>query len=166
VAQTFQWFGKSASPESNQGSASPESSPASCDTSPGRGQHPDCSFSNHIGQTARASAPQSAGRSRLNHRSRRFAKMFVAALVCTAQTLAAHADNSHVFTSAKESVSDAADAANAARKPVRTWLDPLRQPRSRKSDAPNAGEQSGLNTTAGDFDLSDYSEAPNAKHRW
>lgn len=163
MAQTFQWFGKSASPESNQGSASPELSPASCDTSPGRGQHPDCSFSNHIGQTARASAPQSAGRSRLNHRSRRFAKMFVAALVCTAQTLAAHADNSHVFTSAKESVSDAADAANAARKPVRTWLDPLRQPRSRKSDAPNAGEQSGLNTTAGDFDLSDYSEAPNAK---
>ena len=107
--------------------------------------------------------PQSAGGCRLAQRSSRFAKLFLTALVCATQSLAAYADNSHVFTSAKESVSEPGDASHAAKKPVRTWMDPLRQSRSRKAEGFRAGQQSDDIEAAGDFDLSDYSQAPDAK---
>jgi hypothetical protein len=135
---------------------------ASDSTSSSRVQTPDSGFSNPTDQTGGFSMPQSAGWCRLAQRSSRFAKLFLTALVCTTQSLAAYADNSHVFTSAKESVTDPGDAANAGRKPVRTWLDPLRQSRSRKAEGANASEQSGGAAAAGDVDLSDYSQAPDA----
>ena len=163
MAQAFQWFGKSAQPVNTQGSNSPELIAASGITSASRMQPPDSSFANRAGQTVDLSGWNSAGKSHFAQHSSRFAKMFVAALVCTTQALAAHADNSHVFASAKESVTGPVDAANTASKPLRTWLDPLRQSRSRKADAPNAGEQAGDTGATGDFDLSDYSEAPDAK---
>jgi hypothetical protein len=163
VAQAFQWFGTTAMPVNNQGSTSPVLITASDTTSLSRVQTPGSGFSNPTDQTGGFSVPQSAGWCRLAQRSSRFAKLFLTALVCATQSLAAYADNSHVFTSAKESVSDPGDASNAAKKPVRTWLDPLRQSRSRKAEAANAGEQSGDAAAAGDFDLSDYSRAPDAK---
>lgn len=163
MAQAFQWFGQSAKPVNNQGSTSPELLTADGDTSSGRPQFPDCSFSKPIDQAASLSVQPFAGRSRVAQRSSLFAKLFVAALVCTAQTLAAHADNTHVLASAKESASDPADASGVVRRPVSTWLDPLRQSRSKKPEAQKSAEQPRDAATAGDFDLSEYSQAPDAR---
>ena len=163
MAQAFQWFGQSAKPVNNQGSTSPELLTAAGDTSSGRPQSPDCNFSKPIDQAASLSVQPFAGRSRVAQRSSLFAKLFVAALVCTAQTLAAQADNTHVLASAKESASDPADASGVVRRPVSTWLDPLRQSRSKKPEAQKSAEQPGDAATAGDFDLSEYSQAPDAR---
>jgi hypothetical protein len=163
VAQAFQWFVTTAKPVNKQGSTSPVLTTATDTTSSSRVQTRGSGVSNPTDQTGGFSVSQSAGGCRLAQRSSRFAKVFLIALVCVTQSLAAYADNSHVFTSARESVSDPGDASHAAKKPVRTWLDPLRQSRSRKADATNAGEQSGHAAAEGDFDLSDYSQAPNAK---
>ena len=163
MAQAFQWFGKSAKPVSNQRSTTPELITGSGTTSSVRVKLPDSSSSNPTGQTAVLSVEQFVGRPRQAQRSSHFAKLFVAALVCATQALAAHADNRPVLTSTLESESDAGNAPNASRTPLRTWLDPLRQSRSRKVDEINADEQLSDNPAAGDFDLSDYSQAPDAK---
>ena len=163
MAQAFQWFGKSAKPVNNQGRTSPELLTAAADASSCRPRLPDCSVSKPINPTASLSVQPSAGRLRVAQRSSIFAKLFVAALVCTAQTLAAHADNSNVMTSARVSASDSADASSVVTRPVKTWLDPLRQSSSRKPETPKSGDKSGDAATAGDFDLSDYSQAPDAK---
>ena len=163
MAHAFQWFGKSAKPVNKQERTSPELPTAAGDSSSSRPQLPDCSFSKPIDEAARLLVQPSAGRSRVAQRSSLFAKLFVAALVCTAQTLSAHADNSNVVTSVKESASDPGVASSAARRPVSTWLDPLRQSRSKKPDAPKSAEQPGDAATAGDFDLSEYSQAPDAR---
>jgi hypothetical protein len=163
VAQAFQWFGKSAKPVSKQERTSPELPTAAGDSSSIRPQLSSCGFSKRIDQAAGLLVQPSAGRSRVAQRSSLFAKLFVAALVCAAQTLSAHADNSNVVTSARESAGDQAVASSAPRRPVSTWLDPLRQSKSRKSDASKSGEQPGDAETAGDFDLSEYSQAPDAR---
>ena len=163
MAQAFQWFGQSAKPVNNQGRTSPELPTAEGDSSSSRPQLPDCGFSKPIDQAARLLVQLSAGRSRVAQRSSLCAKLFVAALFCTVQTLSAHADNSNVVTSARKSASDPAVASSAPRRPVSTWLDPLRQSKSRKPDASKSGEQKGDAETAGDFDLSEYSQASDAR---
>ena len=163
MAQAFQWFGKSAKPVNKQERTSPELPTAEGDSSSSRPQLPDCGFSKPIDQAARLLVQLSAGRSRVAQRSSLCAKLFVAALFCTVQTLSAHADNSNVVTSARKSASDPAVASSAPRRPVSTWLDPLRQSKSRKPDASKSGEQKGDAETAGDFDLSEYSQAPDVR---
>lgn len=88
----------------------------------------------------------------------------LAAVSFVAPPVEVRADNSHVFTSAKQSnPAEAVESAVETKAPVRTWLDPLRQSRRKKADSSVSSEQSGNTGVNGDFDLSEYSQAPDAK---
>ena len=88
----------------------------------------------------------------------------LAAVAFVAQPADVLADNSHVYTSSKQSSPvEATEPAVETRTPVRTWLDPLRQSGKKKVDSSVSGEQTGIRGVDGDFDLSEYSEAPEAK---
>lgn len=160
MAQPSQSFGQSAQPVSNKETASPELIIAARAASSCHKRQPDARRSSPGVQMPCFSAKQSECRESMAQRSRRFAKLFVAALICAAQAMVAHADNSHVFTSAGRTTSGSADAANAARKPGRTWLDPLRQQSGKTSHKSDAGEQAADSVSDDGFDLSEYSQAP------
>ena len=88
----------------------------------------------------------------------------LAAVAFVAQPANVRADNSHVLTSTRNSAPvEAAEPAVKTKAPVRTWLDPLRQSSKKKVDSSASGEHSGNTGVDGDFDLSEYSQAPDAK---
>ncbi len=88
----------------------------------------------------------------------------LAAVALVAQPTEVFADNSHVLTSNKQS-SAAVDAEPAVtdKAPVRTWLDPLRQSKTKKKDTNAFSEPSSDAAANGDFDLSEYSQAPDKR---
>ena len=88
----------------------------------------------------------------------------LAAVALVAPSEGVRADNSHALTSGqKTSPVESSEPAVEAKAPVRTWLDPLRQSRKKKTDSSPSGEQPGEAAAEGDFDLSEYSQAPDAK---
>lgn len=97
-------------------------------------------------------------------RFKAFVLSTLAAVAFVAQPLEVQADNSHVLASSKQSAPvEAADSAVENKAPVRTWLDPLRQARKKKVARDVTGEQFGDEAADEDFNLSEYSQAPDRK---
>lgn len=73
-------------------------------------------------------------------------------------------DNSHVFASNKQSSPlEPAESSVTNKTPVRTWLDPLRQSRKKQAGSVGAEAQNSGTDVEGDFNLSEYSQAPDKK---
>jgi hypothetical protein len=88
----------------------------------------------------------------------------LAAVAFAGQPREVQGDNSHVFASSKQASPTGTTAPSVATKaPVHTWLDPLRQPRKTRSDSAGTETQPGATDAEADFDLSEYSQAPDKK---
>ena len=86
------------------------------------------------------------------------------AVTLVAQTSDSRADNRLVSDQTIEPSSTETDgSAGTTKVPVRTWLDPLRQQRSRKAAPASSTGSSRAVDADNDFDLSEYSQAPDSK---
>ncbi len=88
----------------------------------------------------------------------------LAAVAVVTQPATVLADNSHVLPTNKQPAPrENAEPAVTSKAPLRTWLDPLRQSQKKRVDSSAVGEKSKDAAVNGDFDLSEYSQAPEQK---
>ena len=165
MAQAFRWFGKSSKPEIKLMSNTRQliswrelALPKVKECSENRSELT-------LADDANASDPRHNNDAVPATRFRTLVLSTLAAVAFVTQTSKVHADNSHVVTSTstkQPAPVQGAETGFESRAPVRTWLDPLRQSQKKKTSSSGVGQQAGKSADE-DFDLSEYSQAPDQK---
>lgn len=165
MAQAFRWFGKSSKPEIKLMSNTRQliswrelALPKVKECSENRSELT-------LADDANASDPRHNNDAVPATRFRTLVLSTLAAVAFVAQTSKVHADNSHVVTSTstkQPAPVQGGETGFESRAPVRTWLDPLRQSQKKKTSSSVVGQQAGKSADE-DFDLSEYSQAPDQK---